>query len=506
MGVGRWAVTWENALPLLIVLTSLVPGMVIFLLKESAVGIRTTLNMLGAVAKLVLIGVMIDGLTRGTLYETRLPFLPGIDFVLRADTLSILFCILSAVLWFVTTIYAIGYLEKSPNRSRFFGFFSLCVSSTMGIALAGNLMTFLIFYELLTICTYPLVVHKGDEKALKGGRTYLIYTLTGGGVLLLAVIGMYTVAGPIEFRDGGAIDAVADQAQGTLTLLYFMFIAAFGVKSAIVPLHGWLPRAMVAPAPVSALLHAVAVVKAGAFGIVRVTYDLFGINVANDLGVLNPLMLATSLTIIVGSVLAVFQDDIKKRLAYSTVSQLSYIALGVALYGPLGSIGGIMHLVHQGVMKITLFFGAGSFDETLGVTKISQMDGIGRRMPLTMAAFTVGALGMIGVPPTAGFVTKWFLGAGAIEAGSQWVIGVLILSSLLNAGYFLPILYCAWFKPQKDEWPDEHHSGGQLETFWMLLLPPVVTGLLSILLGLFASLDFGLLYWVNLIVRREYEL
>jgi multicomponent Na+:H+ antiporter subunit D len=498
--------TWENSLPLLMVLTSLVPGILIFFLKESAVGLRTTLNMVGAVAKLVLIVVMINGLVAGTTYETRLPFLPGIDFVLRADTLSILFCILSATLWLVTTIYAIGYLEHSPNRSRFFGFFSLCVSSTMGIALAGNLMTFLIFYELLTICTYPLVVHKGDEKALKGGRTYLIYTLIGGGVLLLAVIWMYAIAGPIEFRDGGAIDAVVDQARGPLTLIYFMFIASFGVKSAIVPLHGWLPRAMVAPAPVSALLHAVAVVKAGAFGIVRVTYDLFGIDVANALGVLTPLMIATSLTIIVGSVLAIFQDDIKKRLAYSTVSQVSYIALGVALFGPLGSIGGIMHLVHQGVMKITLFFGAGSFDETLGVTKISQMDGIGRRMPLTMAAFTVGALGMIGVPPTAGFITKWFLAGGAIEANSQWVIGVLILSSLLNAGYFLPILYRAWFKPQKGDWPAEHDFGGRFETFWMLLLPPVVTGIFSILLGLFANLPVGLLYWVELIVLREYGL
>jgi multicomponent Na+:H+ antiporter subunit D len=493
--------TWENSLPLLIVLTSLIPGAIIFFLREEAHGVRTVLNMAGAIGKLVLIAIMIGGLQAGTTYETRIPLLPNFDLVLRSDSLSVLFVILSATLWLVTTIYAIGYLEGSPNRSRFFGFFSMCVSATMGIALAGNLITLLIFYEFLTICTYPLVVHRGTEKALRGGRTYLIYTLFGGVLLLVAVIWLHVVAGPIEFVDGGALNGIAESQPALFSLLYLMFIAAFGVKAAIVPLHGWLPRAMVAPAPVSALLHAVAVVKAGAFGIVRITYDLYGINLANELGVLTPLLLATCLTIIVGSLLAIFQDDLKKRLAYSTVSQVSYIVLGVALFGPIGSIGGLLHLVHQGVMKITLFFSAGNLAETLGIHKVSEMDGTGKRMPLTMAAFTIGALGMIGVPPTAGFISKWYLGSGAIEANASWVIGVLVLSSLLNAAYFLPILYRAWFKERHEPWPEEHDFGGPFETHWTLLSPPVVTGFFALFLGV---LPFILRSLVELIILREY--
>ncbi|MFQ3567314.1 MAG: proton-conducting transporter membrane subunit [Aggregatilineales bacterium] len=498
--------TWENSLPLFIVLTSFVPGLVIFFVNEERHGLRTTLNMAGAISKLILIAIMIAGLIDGTVYETRFSFLPGIDLVLRADALSILFIVLSATLWLVTTIYAIGYLEYSPNRSRFFGFFSLCVSTTMGIALAGNLITFLIFYELLTLCTYPLVVHRGTDKAMRGGRTYLVYTLTGGALLLLAVILLYIAAGPVEFTDGGALNSIAEQQPLFFSILFFMFIASLGVKAALVPLHGWLPRAMVAPAPVSALLHAVAVVKAGAFGIARIVYDLYGINTANQLGLLTPLLVAACLTVLVGSLLALFQDDIKKRLAYSTVSQVSYIILGVALFGPIGAAGGLLHLVHQGVMKITLFFGAGNFAETLGIHKVSEMDGVGRRMPLTMAAFTIGALGMIGVPPTAGFISKWFLGSGSVFANVDWVIGILMLSSLLNAGYFLPILYRAWFKPQKGAWPHETKPNGRLETNWMLLLPPVVTGIFAVALGVLANMPFGLLYWIEQIVLREYRL
>ena len=497
--------TWETLLPLLLVLTSFVPGLIIFFLSEEDHTTRTALNILGAVSKLVLIGVMIAGLVEGRLYETRLPLLPGIDLVLRADAMSLLFVILSATLWLVTTIYAIGYLEYSPNRSRFFGFFSLCVSSTMGIALAGNLLTFLIFYELLTIFTYPLVVHRGTDAALRGGRIYLAYTLVGGSALLLAVIWLYALVGPVEFRDGGALNGLAEGHTDSLRIIFALFMVGLGVKAALFPLHGWLPRAMVAPAPVSALLHAVAVVKAGAFGIVRVVADLFGVNLSYQIGMLDPLLVVACVTVIVGSLFALFQDDMKKRLAYSTVSQVSSVVIGIALFGPIGATGGLLHLVHQGVMKITLFFGAGNLAETLGIYRVSQMDGVGRRMPLTMAAFTAGALGMIGVPATAGFISKWYLGAGALATNSEWVVLVLMTSSLLNAAYFLPILYRAWFKPQQGPWPKEHHVG-RLETHWMLLTPPVVTGLSVIVLGVLSNLPVGLLYWVELIIAREYRL
>jgi multicomponent Na+:H+ antiporter subunit D len=335
-----------NPLPLLLVLSSLIPGLIIFGLKEKRHrNIRIGLNVFAAVVKLFLIGMILPMIgTDGSAPETKIAFLPQLNLVLRADNLSILFVVLSAVFWLVTTLYAIGYLEKSPHRSRFFGFFSLCVSATMGIALAGNLLTFFIFYEFLTLCTYPLVVHKGGDEALRGGRTYLIYTLTGGAVLLVAIIWLHSLAAsanmPLEFTPQGALAGLAADHANSLRIIFFMFMAALGVKTAFVPLHGWLPRAMVAPAPVSALLHAVAVVKAGAFGIVRVVYDLYGIETAHTLGLLQPLLVVACTTVIVGSVIALFQDDLKKRLAYSTVSQVSYIVIGVALFGPIGSSAG----------------------------------------------------------------------------------------------------------------------------------------------------------------------
>lgn len=489
-------------LPVLILLSSLLTGLGIFFLGEERHFARTILNISAASIKLILVTFMWIGFFAGQSYEARWLILPGIDLVLSTDIFALVFLTLSSGLWFVTTLFAVGYLEETPNRSRFFGFFSLCVSSTMGIAMAGNLFTFLIFYEMLTLSTYPLVVHRGTDDSLKAGRTYLAYTLTGGSVLLVAIAWLQSLAGPVEFLAGGALQS-SDISYSLLRIIFFLFIAALGVKSAIVPLHSWLPKAMVAPAPVSALLHAVAVVKAGAFGIVRVIHDVYGINLANELGVLKPLMVIATITIIYGSIQALLQDELKKRLAFSTVSQISYIILGVAIFGPIAMIGGVVHIVHQGLMKITLFFCAGNFAETLGVHKISELNGIGRRMPWTMTAFTIGALGLIGLPPFAGFITKWFLGSGALYAGEEWVVLVLIVSSLLNAGYFLPILYRGWFRDQEKPWPFEHHVG-PLETNWMLLTPPLITALLVIASGLFAAVSFSPLSVVELIALVEY--
>jgi multicomponent Na+:H+ antiporter subunit D len=264
---------------------------------------------------------------------------------------------------------------------------------------------------------------------------------------------------------------------------------------------------MVAPAPVSALLHAVAVVKAGAFGIVRLVYDVYGIEFAHQLALLWPLGAVAAVTIVYGSVLALYQDSLKKRLAYSTVSQVSYIALGTALLGPIGTIGGLVHLVHQGLMKITLFFGAGNYAETLGIHKVSEMDGVGRRMPGTTVAFTIAALGMIGIPPLAGFISKWYLGVGAVQSGAtEWVLPVLAASSLLNAAYFLPILYRAWFRPARPVWPAERIPHTRLETHGALLWPPLFTAALALGAGLFAGAPFSPLDWARLIAAREYGL
>ncbi len=493
------------ALPLLILGSSLLPGLVIFFLPESRVRTRSALNLLGALLKLVLVGVMVWGVFNGTSYETRLPLIPGLDFVLHADALSLLFVTLSSVLWLVTTIYAIGYLEDSPHRSRFFGFFSLCVTATVGVAMAGNLVTFLLFYELLTLATYPLIVHRGTEVARLAGLSYLRYTIAGGALLMIGTVWLYTLCGTLEFTYGGFVHelASASTSRESLVVIFVLLIAGLGVKAALVPLHGWLPQAMVAPAPVSALLHAVAVVKAGAFGIVRVIYDVYGIEFAANLGVTLPLAILAAATIVYASVRALFQDDLKRRLAFSTISQISYITLGVATVGPIAAIGGIVHLVHQGLMKITLFFCAGNLAETLGVHKVSEMDGVAHRMPWTMAAFTLGALGMIGVPPLAGFISKWYLGTGAMAAGQEWIVAVLVGSSVLNAAYFLPIIYAAWFREAKGAWPAEQPRGSA-ETRWTLLLPPLVTALFALAVGLLASVPFSPLEWAQLIAEREY--
>lgn len=504
---------FANLLPLLIVLSSLVPGLVIFALREDQHRLRTFLNLAGVVVKLGLTGWMIYGVSQGQGFRFALPFVPGGDLILQADALSLQFVGLSAVLWLATTVYAIGYLEGAALRSRFFGYFSLCVSATVGLALAGNLVSFLLFYELLTLATFPLVVHRGTPESLRAGRIYLAYTLGGGTLVLMGVALLHTLTGSPDFVPGGYLKALVADNPLSLTLAFILLITGLGVKAAILPLHGWLPRAMVAPAPVSALLHAVAVVKAGAFGIIRVVYDVFGAEPVRLLDLAQPLLWLAAATIIYASLKALQQEELKKRLAYSTVSQVSYIILGVALLGPIAATGALVHLVHQGLMKVTLFYCAGNFAETLHVHKVRELDGIGKRMPLTMAAFTIGALGMIGVPPIAGFISKWYLGLGALEVGQDWVLLILIGSGLLNAAYFLPLIYRGWFGKAPAVWTGDTQPGGAphangaygwRETHWMLLLPTLFTAALSVIAGVLAGTDISPLAWAQLIIATEF--
>ncbi len=497
--------TANEALPLGVLASSLIPGLIIFALPEARVGLRTALNLFGAFAKLVLVGVLLAGVAAGEDYGFRHSVLPGLDLVFKADALALLFGALSTLLWLFTTLYAIGYLEGSPHRSRFFGFFSLCVTATMGIAMAGNLFTFFVFYELLTLATFPLVVHRGTPQAMRGGMVYLAYTLGGGAVLLTGIVWLHGLTGSADFAHGGYLAVLGGEHAMQLQMIFLLLIAGVGVKAAIVPLHGWLPQAMVAPAPVSALLHAVAVVKAGAFGVVRVVYEVYGVEFAQSLDLLTPLALAAAVTIVWGSLRALAQEDLKKRLAFSTVSQVSYIILGVALFGPLGTVGGLVHLVHQGVMKITLFFCAGNYAETLGIHKIGELDGAGRRMPLTTVAFTIGALGMMGAPATAGAISKAWLSDGAVAAGMDWAVWVLWASSLLNAAYFLPILWRAWLRSAPAAWPQEHIlRRGLRETSALLLWPPLITAAAVVLAAIFADSAWSPLAWARLIAAREY--
>jgi multicomponent Na+:H+ antiporter subunit D len=482
-------------LPVAILLASFVPAIATFFVPQENSTTRNALNLGGAVVKLGLVAFTIAEVSAGVVYETRFDIVPGLPFLLRVDALSLLFLTLSAFLWLVTTIYAIAYLGDGPDLSRFFGFFSLCVTATAGIALAGSLVTFFIFYELLTLATWPLVVHKGDARSLAAGRLYLGYTLTGSAVLLVAIVWLEGATGPVEFTGADLRENPDAPGDATLRVLFVLFVAGLGVKAALVPFHGWLPAAMVAPAPVSALLHAVAVVKAGAFGIVRVVHDVFGFATVVDLGLSIPLAVVASVTIVYGSLMALRQTNLKRRLAYSTVSQVSYIVLGIALATPLAVAGGLAHLVHQGLMKITLFFCAGAFTERAHAEEIVELDGIGRRMPLVATAFSVAALGMIGVPPVAGFVSKWYLGLGGLEAGAPWVVGVLAASALLNAAYFLPILYRIWYRPAE---------AGRAAASPVLGLsaPPVVTALAALATGLLAASILSPLAWSILIVER----
>lgn len=484
------------ALPILILASSLVPCLITFFIDEERTGLRNALNIGGALVKLVLVVFLLVEVDRGRVYEASFELVPGLLFLLRVDALALLFVTLSTILWLLTTVYAIAYFKGQTNLSRFFGFFSLCVFSTTGIAFSGTLITFFLFYELLTLATWPLVVHKGDARSVRAGQRYLAYTMVGSAVLLAAIIWLESATGPVAFIEETDFSAHGPWSERAILAL---LVGGLGVKAALVGLHRWLPAAMVAPAPVSALLHAVAVVKAGAFGIMRVVYDVFGIERVDALSMTLPLALVASATIVFGSLKALGQTELKRLLAYSTVSQVSYILLGAALFSPFATIGGLIHLVHQGLMKITLFFCAGIFAERAGVHDIAELDGIGPKMPWTSVAFSIGALGMIGLPPIAGFVSKWYLGIGALSAGEAWVVVVLATSSLLNGAYFLPVLYRIWFRAAAD---NVRAAGPERPV--ALVGPPVLTAAAAVGAGLFAAFAYSPLGWATLIVERQY--
>jgi multicomponent Na+:H+ antiporter subunit D len=440
---------------------------------------RRFFSVSAALAKLVIVMSMLPGALRGIVYTYDLvEFTPGVGLAFRADALGMFFSVVSSTLWLLTTIYAIGYMEREPNRRRFFGFFALCVSTTVGVAFAENLLTMFLFYETLTICTYPLVIHEETPEAMKAGRKYLAYTLTGGAFVLLGSVWTYQLAGTMTLSQQGILPRSAGAT--TLTLLFVCLIAGFGVKAAIMPLHGWLPSAMVAPTPVSALLHAVAVVKVGAFGILRTVYNVFGVDLLQELGVCDWLAVIATITILGASVIAIFQDNFKRRLAYSTVSQLSYIVLGAALLSPLSATAAIVHIANQAFAKITMFFVAGSIQRTTGKTNIHEFAGIGYRMPYTMGAFTIAALSFIGIPLFAGFVTKWYLALGALESDRPIYALVMLASALLNAAYWLPVVRTAFFKaPYDDVQVHEAH--------WSMLGPTLVCAGYVLLLGMTVS-------------------
>jgi multicomponent Na+:H+ antiporter subunit D len=408
--------------------------------------------------------------------------LPGLEIKLELEPLGLLFALVASGLWLVSGVYSIGYLRGNDeaHQTRFYACFALAICAALGVALAGNLLTLYLFYEALTFVTYPLVAHHGDEEARRGARTYLALLLTSSMLFLLPAMAItWWVAGTLDFTTGGILAGkLSGGAAVGLAALY-----AFGIgKAALMPIHRWLPAAMVAPTPVSALLHAVAVVKAGVFSIVKVLLFVFGMEFGEAAFAWLPWV--AGFTILAASVVALRADNLKRRLAYSTVSQLSYVVLAAAILVPLSVAGAVLHIAAHAFGKITLFFAAGAVYTAAHKTQISQLDGIGRRMPWTFAAFGIGALSMIGLPPAAGFVSKWFLVSGALQAEHWLALGVIVGSTLLNAGYFLPIVYRAFFAPG-----DGH--GGK-EAPWTMVAAMVATASLTVLMFFFADVPLAL--------------
>ncbi|RPA34050.1 monovalent cation/H+ antiporter subunit D family protein [Shewanella frigidimarina] len=405
--------------------------------------------------------------------------MPGLSIAFTVEPLGMLFAALASGLWLINSIYSVGYMRgnKEKNQTRFFVCFALALSATVGVAFAGNLFTLFLCYELLTLSTYPLVAHKGDAATIRSARIYLgVLLSTSIGLFLPAIIWTYTVAGTGDFTTGGILAGKLNDPE--IGLLLALFVFGIG-KAAVMPMHKWLPAAMVAPTPVSALLHAVAVVKSGVFAITKIIIYIFGIEYLFESPGSGWLLYVAAFTIIVASLVAMRQTNIKRLLAYSTIAQLSYVVMASAILKPLAEVGAALHMVAHAFGKITLFFAAGAIYVASKKTEIHQLRGIGRRMPWTMAAFTIGALSMIGVPPTAGFVSKWYILAGAFEANNLVAVFTIIVSTLLNAAYFLPILYIVWFEHEKEG--DKEHG----EAPFLAVLALTLTAILTLAFFLF---------------------
>jgi multicomponent Na+:H+ antiporter subunit D len=469
--------------PLLAIIVSLIAACLILLTGERSKNLRESWTILASVTKFIIVASMIPYVLKGNVLEyTIISLAPGLSLQFRVDAFGLLFGILASTLWIATSFYSIGYMRglNEHAQTRYFFCFAIALSATMGIAFSANLLTLFVFYEILTMATYPLVAHKETPEAIKGGRKYLTYTLTAGVVILLSMAIIYRLTGTLDFKPGGFM--AGNASDDMLRFLFTALVMSFGVKAAIMPLHEWLPTAMVAPTPVSALLHAVAVVKAGVFGVLRVILYIFGPAFLHDTGLWILLAYFVSFTIIVSCFFALAQDNIKRRLAFSTINNLSIVILGAALLTADAIKGGMLHIAFHGFMKITLFFVAGAIYVKTHKQNVSELDGLGRQMPLTMGSFAIGAMGVAGIPPTCGFISKWYLCLGSLTANEIIFLFVFLASALLDAAFFFPIVYRAFFKK-----PKEDVSPGFNEASMFMVTPLVATAVTSLILGIFPN-------------------
>ncbi len=427
-------------LPLLGSLLGL-PQVHTYLAERVRVGVLAAL----CVGTLALAISFVPGVLRGTEYGIYLFRLtPTAWLELKVDAMGALFGLTAATLWLLALVYSAGYMAGDEKLGRYWLFFMICLAWTMGVAYAGNLLTFLVFYELFSVMTYPLVIHTETPEARAAALKYIVYILIGGSLILLGIIGTFFFSGELALKVGGILSAETDRT--ALLVIFWCLIAGFGVKAALVPLHGWVPDAHpAAPAPFSAVLSGV-MVAAGTFGIARVLFYVFGVELLSELGATQVLAGIAAFTVLFAAVLAVNQDNLKRRLAYSTISQMGYVTLGFALLGEQALVGSLVHIANHAFMKGCLFLCAGLLIKRAGIHNVSEMAGVARRMPVTMAAFTLAALGMIGTPPLSGFVSKWYLGLGMLEVDESYYLIVLLGGALLAAVYLLPIVYLAYFK------------------------------------------------------------
>jgi multicomponent Na+:H+ antiporter subunit D len=438
----------DSLLPLAVVGVPVLTGMGIVLARRAPV-VRDGVLIVGAVITFVLVARLVPMVLAGQVPTTVLgEMVPGVELTLRADGMGMVFACLASFLWVLAGFYAVGYMrgDKAKNQTRFYAFYALCLSTAFGVAFAGDLLTFFIAYELLTVTTYPLVTHKGDDKAIAAGRTYLGYLLSGGAAVLFALVIVYGATGQFAFEPGGFVgDALGP---GLTILVFLLFSVGFGTKAGLLPLHAWLPGAMVAPTPVSALLHAVAVVKGGVFAFGRMIGFVMGPEALAAVNIQAVLSAVAGATIVIASVIALRQDHLKRRLAYSTIAHLAYIVLGFSLLSGGAFEGSLLHILNHGLAKITLFFAAGAIHIAAHKDHVSELDGIGRRMPFTMIAFAVAAYSLAGLPPAGGFLSKFTLVLGALEAEQYVYAGIMVGSGLFTAGYLFPVVYRAFFRPE----------------------------------------------------------
>ncbi len=465
--------------PLMAVLVSLC-GAIPILASERKPNLRESWTLLIAATKVIIIASLLPRvLDGGGFVFTIAEVIPNVPLQLRVDAMGMFFALVASILWLFTSIYSIGYMRAldEHGQTRYFASFAVAISATIGVAFSANLLTLYLFYEMLSLSTYPLVTHHQDAEAKNSGRKYLTYILgTSIGFALPAMLLTYFLAGTLDFSQGGIL-AGSGASPATLGLILVLFLFGFA-KAGLMPFHGWLPAAMVAPTPVSSFLHGVAVVKVGVFSILRVIFHIFGADLLLDVNLGVVITTIASITIIVASLVALTQDNLKRRLAYSTVGQLSYMILGAGMLSAAGMTGGLLHIGMHAFGKITLFFCAGAIYVAAGKKYISQMDGLGRRMPITYLAFMFGALSIIGMPPLGGFISKWNLVIGAVSSDQLILLLVLLVSSLLNAAYFLPIVYRGFFAKAADPVFEE----GVKEAPLFCLIPLSITACASLAL------------------------